>query len=170
MAGWLRWIGIGSMLLLSACAINDVPPSPPSALPIIATPLTRAEELRLEGSCQQDPALLEAWLGATLSARENFMPILDAIVGQPADGVRYELIRVNLMRDTIAALVAPDCTQQAHRLFVEALDIAEVAFQAYLDDPTRNLQGDLVNIRSRMNTVIQIQEDLLINALTTPAP
>lgn len=164
----VRWVWAITLFLLSACAINDVPPTLSPALPAITSTVTRSEQLRLEGSCQEDPSLLESWLGGTLSARDNFMPILDTIVGQPPDNVRYELIRVSQMRDTLIALVAPDCTQQAHRLFVEALDVAEQSFQAYLNDPTRDIQGDLANIRSRMNTVIQIQEDLLINALAQP--
>lgn len=151
--------------LLSACAIADIPTPTAAAPQQSLLQLQRVDEslLRLEGSCIDDPALLEAWLGTSMAIRQNMEMIMEESRGKSADDLRVEAIRIDAMLKANRALIAPDCTQQAHILLIDALERADIAFNSYIQNAQFNIVPDLDIIEAVLQSVTALHEDLIAN-------
>lgn len=139
---------LSAIILLSACAVADFQ----TPIPTLPPPLeyeANEIQLTLEGSCEDDPRALEVWLGTAIAIQQNLPSLMDEAI-TVTDAVNDEsLVRIIQMRITMGELPAPDCTQQAHLLLVEAIDVAINGLQSYRE-------GALVNIQPIMDDVTEL--------------
>lgn len=151
------------LIAVSACAIVDFPTATPDNSPPAIAITPEFETLILEGSCVESPELLENWLGNTTAKRINLEAIMAGAADKSPDDLRPDLNRVTLMYRSLSELIAPDCTEQAHRLLAETLAITKAVFEQYVDGNLASLDAEVDGITDRLERVKSLQEGLQVN-------
>lgn len=141
-------------LLLAACALQDVPLTPPPPITLIpeATPV-------FSGSCEETRQL-EAWLQSASFGRIDFMTLLE----QSRDLQRGEALYDNILlmigrRDQLSKTPAPDCAVEAHLVLLDAMAKAIRAFARYNNGEAVDLRAaaDDAEKRLQMAGVIEVE-------------
>jgi hypothetical protein len=105
---WLRHLAITLILtlILSACAIADEPTLEGDAPPRIAiTPLVL--ELNYSGTCENEPAFLEVWIGSSLASYNTIEIMWQNLPTHDATDLLNDIERLVIMRNGLASLPAP---------------------------------------------------------------
>lgn len=145
----VRWGWLVGLVVLTGCALNETPA--PDATPLPRLLITPAIALmNREGTCDEDYRLVELWLGTTDTARLKLNEIIDeALAEADAVGMRDELVRLGLVRNSLIEVAVPDCAEDAHLLILTSVDLALVGLQhvqegdALFDDYRRQIDAYL---------------------------
>lgn len=148
---------------VAGCAVQDFEiqqPTIPPPLNLRYDP----ELLTLEGSCDDEPRLLENWLGIMRSIQQNLPELVNNALPSTRrssvdDGI---LLRLVQMRLSVGQLKAPDCTQQAHLLVVEAIDTAILGLGALRDGTTTTIAPEIEHMSKLMADAQKVQDSLMI--------
>ena len=129
---------IGLMCVLSSCAITDERVGNAESPPRIAiTPFLLT--LTYEGTCEENPSLLETWIGTSLAMVETIDTMwIDLPTVSPSELLSM-IERLVIMRNGIGSLAAPDCAAQAHAILVTLIDTSLETFQSVYNAESVNL-------------------------------
>lgn len=148
-----------SLILLAACAVNDFE----TPIPTLPPPLEyEASEgtITMEGSCEDDPRALEVWLGTAIAMEQNLPRLMDEAITVTGTFNDEAIMRIIQMRLTIGELPAPDCTQQAHLLLVDAIDRAINGLQSYRDGALGEIQPVVDEVTDLLTQAQELQDGL----------
>lgn len=144
------------IVIAAACA----PPAPTiSPQRFQVTPLMLT--LVFEGSCDDDPDILEAWIGAVSAARQNVIRIVDDSLAKDSAYVALEIEALVNMRNGLSLISAPDCAAQAHSLMASIVDRALELVQMYAN---KDLGTDSFQYDQIQEAIEQF--DLIMDRLT----
>jgi hypothetical protein len=165
---WIRLISIILLpLLLTACAINDVPgastpdtginPASPASALIIGPP----GELKLAGDCNITDQL-EDWLQVTLPAREQFEAKLkEAVVKSPSE-IYDDVLSLVALRNAVYAAPTPDCALETQILLSSVINQGIDTLQAVLNGVyTGDLAAFIIEMNTQFTQVAELQNDLI---------
>lgn len=146
--------------MISGCAINDVQSTPFPRPRLQITPIILT--LTFEGTCNDDPASLEYWVGSALAARENLSMLLAELRSQSPDNMDDGIVeRLVTMRNGMAMLAAPDCAVQAHTLMITIIDSLLSLSQAYRNGDIPDVESEAGEIAERLGQFEQMVAVLL---------
>jgi len=162
-----------SLLCLAACAGQD--PSPQQTLEaqqVRITPVVLT--LTFEGLCSENSYQLEQWLGMSMTARQNLSRLMDSILDERRELAGGQIELLVGMRNGMAALPTPDCAAEAHRLFIQAVDLGLDIAQSYIGGELEALEAKREELTRLLSILDEQYTDLgeLLQALveTSPAP
>jgi hypothetical protein len=146
-----------------ATAISPLPTATFTPPPVERPPLTLAAPPapQLTGLCA-DVSPLEYWLQVTTSVVRDFQVKINAAVS--AAEVYDTAITLATLRDTAAAVPAPDCAAAAHLIMLDAFNRAIPAFQAYANYEAIDLNTTIAGINIQLD-LVKTQQDQLIEQL-----
>lgn len=145
------------ILLLSACAVADVPAptdTPPLTLAPPPTPV-------FVGICDNTPDL-EAWSQTAYFLTTEFVEVMNQAAEQGRGEVYNEVIRMAELRDLMANAETPDCAVEAQNLLLLVMNDATTAFQSYTNNQLDNLADEVIELNARFEQAVAIQDELIV--------
>jgi hypothetical protein len=141
--------------LLPACAVNDVPTTPPPLITLESPPTPV-----FAGSCDMT-RVLETWLQKSSFMKVNFLQLItDA--AEKSVNISATVRHMANERDAASSLQIPDCAVEAHLLLVDAMTQAVEVFQAYNNGDRKDLGNILEDTQNRLDMVTVIQDELAV--------
>lgn len=127
-------IGCGA----GACAVADVPATAPP--PVTIHPVPTWE---LGGRCEET-RVLEEWLQRVTFIKKDFMDQLTNAASVNRGELGPMVAEMLKKRDSAARLIVPDCANEPHMLFVDAMNKSLDRFQLYVNENVGmgNIVGD----------------------------
>jgi hypothetical protein len=156
----LRMLAIfGVIGMLAGCAIGDSPQALMTQLPPVT--LNAPPTTMFAGNCELTIDL-NNWLQNSVFIRRDFLDSMYGAALMNQVEMRNEVIRMAALRDQMSLTPAPDCTADAHLILVNAMTQAVDAFQAYANGDAPDLGNTIVDVRSQIDTVIAVQDELTL--------
>lgn len=147
----------------AGCALGDLQETPPAG-PIIIIPTP--PKAVFYGDCETAQAL-DQWLQPMVTyALPEFQMSMDQLITLDEAALRGQLLALSNLRETVVANAAPDCAAEAHAFFLDMLNRAIGAVNAYLNGEEGDLNRDLITLVGDID-VIQVQLDELMVQLET---
>jgi hypothetical protein len=151
------WL-VSTVLLLAACAINDVPTEPSPV--VTATPLPPTATFNFNDGCTITEQL-ENWLQTSSLLFQSFQDRLDSMVGKDRTQLDEDVLYISSLRDSLNAAPTPDCAadfQSAlNKVFTQAIE----TYQGYINGSVPDISAALDALQTPMNEATQAQEHLL---------
>lgn len=149
------------MLIVSACALNEVSPvTPPPAMTLNPPP-----SLIFTGKCENTKDL-ETWLQITTGLIAQFQTRMNEAAGKDrneAYPITLELVEV---RNAAYGVATPDCASDAQLILSDAMNQAVGALQAYVNGTASDTVGIIAEVNNRLDQVTASQAEL-INRVNT---
>jgi hypothetical protein len=133
--------------VLAACAVGDIPATPPPPLTIEPPPT-----LVYEGACEQT-STLEVWLQKTTFAKNDFVNLMDAAASQGRAEMVDEVIGMIDRRLAVSRTTVPDCATEPHLILLDAMNKAIEAFQKFVNGDAENIGNIVGDTKKRFETL-----------------
>jgi hypothetical protein len=143
-----------SLLLLTACAIGDVPPGTPVPITLEAPPT-----VIFSGDCSQTVGL-DTWAQASEFFVAEFMKSVNTAATQTREAMHDTVIYMARVRDEASKVVTPDCAQDAQVMLIDSMNKAVNNFQAYANGDIASLGNIIAEIIGELDRVIARQDEL----------
>jgi len=161
---------IFSAFVLAACAVGDVPATPPPPLTIEPPPTPVSE-----GTCEES-SILETWLQKTTFAKNDFLNLMDAAASQGRADMVDEVMGMIDKRLAVSQTTVPDCATEPHLILLDAMNKAIEAFQKFVNGDAENLGNIVEDTKKRYETLdiymVELSDrlDLQYQQLQTTTP
>ena len=143
------------IMILTACALWEEPPSQPRLLLTIEPQPT----LIFSGNCDNNRELAD-WLQYSTYYVEQFTELVTTTAAGNQQSIREGVAEIAALRADYAQVVTPDCAEPGQRMFLNAINRSIDTFRRYVNGEIDNIGNLLPEALGEIDRINLVQEEL----------